>query len=403
MAEFFKMPKLGMDMSEGTIVKWLKIEGEPVQKGEPLAEIETDKSSVEVESLHSGILLKRYHEEGACLPCGTPLAAIGAVGEEAPTLSLAADKPTEAPEAPAAREAGTALGAPPAGMPEGGKIPASPRARRLAEKEGVPLADLTGTGPKGRIIEQDVRALLGRRETAPARGRRSTHIENIAPLSGIRKITAQRMCQSVSEMAQTTHRVDVDMVNLIDFRRQMNEYLEPEGLKISFVDLLVAVCARALIEHLEANASLRPDGLHTFNYANVGVAVDTPRGLMVPVIRDADSLSVREIALTGRELIDKARRGSLRPEEMSGGTFTVSNLGMYELDSFTAIVNPPETCILAVGRIMDRVVALDGQLAARPMMNLGLTYDHRVLDGAPAARFLQTIKGYIEHPARLLL
>lgn len=403
MAEFFKMPKLGMDMSEGTIVKWLKQEGEPVEKGEPLAEIETDKSTVEVESPGSGVLLRRYYAEGVCLPCGTPLAAIGAAGEEAPALPAgesgeeppaAQVQPAPACPDPAARSAG---------RPETGKIPASPRARRLAERESVPLAGLSGTGPRGRIVEQDVRAYLERQRTAPAAGQRRTRIENIAPLSGIRRITAQRMHQSVSEMAQTTHRVDVDMVNLTDFRRQMNEYLAPEGLKISYVDLLVAVCARALIEHPEANASLRPDGLHTFNYADVGVAVDTPRGLVVPVIRDADSLSVREIALAGRELIEKARRGALQPEEMRDGTFTISNLGMYELDSFTAIVNPPETGILAVGRIMDRVVALDGQPAVRPMMNLGFTYDHRVLDGAPAARFLQTVKGYIEHPARLLL
>lgn len=398
MAEFFKMPKLGMDMSEGTIVKWLKQEGEPVEKGEPLAEIETDKSTVEVESLSSGVLLKRYYAEGVCMPCGTPLAAIGAAGEEAPVLPAG-----ESGEEPPAAPVQPAPAAQSAGRPETGKIAVSPRARRLAEQESVPLAGLSGTGPRGRIIEQDVRAYLERQRTAPAAGQRRTHIENIAPLSGIRKITAQRMHQSVSEMAQTTHRVDADVANLTDFRRQMNEYLAPEGLKISYVDLLVVICARALIEHPEANASLRTDGLHTFNYANVGVAVDTPRGLVVPVIRDADSLSVREIALTGRELIEKARRGALQPEEMGGGTFTISNLGMYELDSFTAIVNPPETSILAVGRIMDRVVALNGQPAVRPMMNLGLTYDHRVLDGAPAARFLQTIKGYIEHPARLLL
>lgn len=402
MAEFFKMPKLGMDMSEGTIVKWLKQEGELVEKGEPLAEIETDKSTVEVESPSSGILLKHYYAEGICLPCGTPLAAVGAAGEEAPALPDGkSGGEGEAPAVPVQ----PALARPVqfAGQQETRRIPASPRARRLAEQESVPMAALSGTGPRGRIIEQDVRTYLERQRTASTAGQRRTHMENIAPLSGIRKITARRMHQSVSEMAQATHRVDVDMVNLIDFRRQMNEYLAPEGLKISYVDLLVAICARALIEHPEANASLRTDGLHTFNYANVGVAVDTPRGLVVPVIRDADSLPVREIALTGRELIEKARQGVLQPEEMSGGTFTISNLGMYELDSFTAIVNPPETSILAVGRIMDRVVVMDGQPAVRPMMNLGLTYDHQVLDGAPAARFLQAIKGYIEHPARLLL
>ena len=400
MAEFFQMPKLGMDMSEGSIVKWLKQRGDSVKRGEPLAEIETDKSTVEVESPVSGVLLRQYYEEGACLPCGTPLAAIGAAGEDAPELpcleregggEAAAPETRSAPQPESAAE------------PREGRLRVSPRARRLAEREGAELALILGTGPKGRIVEQDVRAYLKQRAAAPASGEGRTHMETIQPLSGIRKITAQRMHQSISEMAQTTHRVDVDMVELIDFRRQLNERLEPEGWKISFVDLLVAVCAKSLMEHPQANASLRPDGLHTFGYANVGVAVDTPRGLVVPVIRDADSLSLREIAKTSRGLIEKARQGTLGPEEMRGGTFTISNLGMYELDSFTAIVNPPETSILAVGRILDRVVALNGQAVVRPMMNLGLTYDHRVLDGAPAARFLQTIKGYIEHPACLLL
>lgn len=393
MAELFKMPKLGMDMDEGAIVKWLKKPGDAVEKGEPLAEIETDKSSVEVESPASGVLLVRYYEEGASLPCGTPLAAIGAAGEEAPP----APGVQTAEKAPAAPAVQPAPAAPPAEKNQ--RLLASPRARRLAEKEGAELSAISGTGPKGRIVEQDVRAYLERRQAAPARA----CLETITPLTGIRRITAERMHQSVSEMAQTTHRVDADMSCLMEFRRQLNEYLAPEGLKLSFVDLLTAICARALMEHPQANASLRPDGLHTFHYANVGVAVDTPRGLVVPVIRGADSLSLRAIAQTSRELIDRARRGALRPEEMSGGTFTISNLGMYELDSFTAIVNPPETSILAVGRILDRVVAVDGQAVVRPMMNLGLTYDHRVLDGAPAARFLQAIKGYIEHPARLLL
>ena len=204
-------------------------------------------------------------------------------------------------------------------------------------------------------------------------------------------------------MAQTNTRMDVDMTNLISFRGQMNARLEGKGIKISFMDLLVAACARALIDHPQANASLRPDGIHYRNFASIGVAVDTERGLVVPVIQDADILSLEDISARSRALIDKARVGALTPDEMKGGSFTISNLGMFEVDSFTAIVNPPETCILAVGRIADRPVAENGQLVIRPMMNLCLSYDHRVIDGAPSARFLQSIKHYLENPVWLLM
>ena len=406
MAEFFTMPKLGMDMSEGTIVKWLKQPGDPVEKGEALAEIETDKSNVEVESPASGVVLKLYHQEGDCLPCGTALAAIGQSGEAPPELSGATarvDAPSPAaPSAPPLAVPQQAAAPSPAPATPGGRLRVSPRARRLAERNQVDLALLAGSGPGGRIVEQDVRTYLAgtaARTAAPLPGPRET----VTLLTGVRKITAARMRQSLSEMAQTSHRVDVDMTRMMDLRQQLNEHLAPQGVKISFVDLLVAVCARALTEHPQANASLREDGLHTMHYVNIGIAADTPRGLLVPVIRDVQDLTLTQIAQQSRQLIQKAREGTLRPEEMQSGTFTISNLGMYEIDSFTAIVNPPETCILAVSRILDKVVPVDGQICVRPMMNLSLTYDHRVLDGAPAARFLQTIKGYIEHPARLLL
>jgi pyruvate dehydrogenase E2 component (dihydrolipoamide acetyltransferase) len=197
--------------------------------------------------------------------------------------------------------------------------------------------------------------------------------------------------------------MDVDMTYMISFRNQINQRLAKEGIKVSYVDLLVAVCAKALVEHPQANAEWADDGIHYKNYANIGVAVDSEKGLVVPVVRDADILSIPEISKESRRLIDKARTGALRPDDMKGGTFTISNLGMFEVDSFTAIVNPPETCILAVGRIADRAVVVDGQIVARPMMNLCLSYDHRIIDGAPAARFLQAVKHYIENLVWLLL
>lgn len=398
---FFLMPKLGMDMEEGTIVKWLKAEGDEVKKGEPFAEIETDKSTVEVEALSSGVVLKLYYPEGETLACGKPIAAIGEKGQQAPELTAAAPAPVveEKAAAPVQKTAEPVQAA----RPSSGKLRVTPRARRLAQKNNIDLQMVAGTGPSGRIVEQDVRDFMekggGKAATAPVRIPKDT----VVPLAGVRKVTAKRMRESLSEMAQTNTRMDVDMTNMMSFRKQMNVRLEKEGIKVSFLDLLVAVCAKALIEHPQANVSLQSDGIHYKNYANIGIAVDSEKGLVVPVIKDADVLSIPEISKASKAMVDKARKGALKPDDMRGGTFTISNLGMFEVDSFTAIVNPPETCILAVGRIADRPVVENGQIVIRPMMNLCLSYDHRVIDGAPSARFLQTVKHYIENPVWLLM
>lgn len=405
---FFLMPKLGMDMEEGTIVKWLKAEGDAIQKGEAFAEIETDKSTVTVESARGGVVLKLYYPEGTTLDCGKPIAAIGEAGQQAPDLNATAPAPAAVPaqpvqDAPQVAAPAAVPTAAPVARPADGKVRATPRARRLAQKNGLDLSLVPGSGPNGRIVEHDVRVFMenggGRTYAAPVRVPQDT----VVPLSGVRKITANRMHQSVSEMAQTNTRMDVDMTNMMSLRKQMNARLEKEGVKISFLDLLVAACAKALVENPQANASLMPDGIHYKNYANVGIAVDSEKGLVVPVIKDADVLSIVDISKNSRAMIEKARKGALKPDDMKGGTFTISNLGMFEVDSFTAIVNPPETCILAVGRIADRAVVENGQIVIRPMMNLCLSYDHRVIDGAPSARFLQCIKHYIENPVWLLM
>lgn len=411
-AELFLMPKLGMDMEEGAIAKWLKAEGDTVEKGEPIAEIETDKSTVEVESPASGTVLKLLIAEGDEVPCGTPAAAIGEPGMTIPAAAAPASKAPEAvstpaptaqqPAAPAPRPAAAAAAKPvSAAVVNTGRIRVSPRARRLAEKNGVDLRCVPGSSFGGRIVEQDVRDFMAR----PAAAQRVVRVpeETVTPLAGIRKVVAKRMSQSLSEMAQTNTRMDVDMTNMIAFRSQLNAKYAADGVKVSFVDLLIAACSKALLAHPDANASLLPDGIHRRNFVNVGVAVDTERGLVVPVLKDADILSIADISRQNRALIDKARTSALTPDDMSGGTFTISNLGMYEVDSFTAIVNPPETCILAVSRTVDRPVVVNGQIVIRPMMNLCLSYDHRVLDGAPAARFLQEIKHNIENPVWLLL
>ncbi len=427
MAELFLMPKLGMDMEEGTIIRWLKAEGDAVKKGEALAEIETDKSTVEVESPAEGKVLKLYYEEGTEKPCGTPIAVIGQPGEEIPepadkdvkpaviektgpaapagTSSAAAVK-SAAPvfAAPPAAPAGPAVSAPPAAeLTPGGRIRSTPRARRLAELNAVPLAAVKGSGSEGRILEADVRRFMESGMSAIVARPRRMAAETLQPASKIRKVTARRMFQSLSSTAQTNHKVDVKMANLLSFREQINKKYEAQGVKISIMDLLTAVCAKALIENPQANAYWSPDGIRFHNYANVGIAVDTPNGLVVPVVKEADVMSLPEIAAASKELIAKARDGRLQPDDMSGGTFTISNLGMLGIDSFTAILNPPETCILAVGRMSDKVVAEKGQIVIRPMMNLCLTYDHQIIDGADAARFLKTIRDLIENPAWLLL
>lgn len=403
---FFCMPKLGMDMEEGIVAAWLKTEGDTVEKGEALAEIETDKSCVEVESPLSGVILKLYSPEGEAVPCGTPIAAIGPAGTVAPETPVIADQPTEAAPAESAPvEAVTVTHSAPttggiAARTPGGRIKASPRARRLANEKGVDLSALVGTGFDDRIVEQDVLTYL---DTAVLSSAVRVAKETVVPLTGVRKVTARRMRQSLSGSAQTNHRVDVDVSNLMAFRKQVNAKLEKEGVKVSIVDILSLCCARALIEHPMANSALMEDGLHMHNYANIGIACDTPKGLLVPVVKDVDILTLPQLAKASKAVINKARNGELRPGDMSGGTFTISNLGMYEIDSFTAVLNPPETCILAVGRIADRVVAENGQMVIRPMMTLCLTYDHQVLDGAPAAAFLQTIKHYIENPVWLVI
>ena len=396
---FFCMPKLGMDMEEGVVGAWRKAEGETVQKGEILAEIESDKAMVEVEAPKSGTLLKIFCQEGDAVPCGTPIAFIGQPGEAVPDPSAPVAAPAPVEAAPAAQ---APVAAPVAAKRDDGRIIASPRARRAAANGEVDLSAVAGTGENGRIVEQDVLDYIASGAARPTAKTRVAKDE-IVPIAGMRKVIASRMRNSLQEMAQTNTRMDVDMSNMIAFRKQMNDRLAAQGIKVSYVDLLVAACAKALIENPEANCSWEADGIHFKNYANIGIAVDSKKGLVVPVVKDADILSIPEISKASRALINKARDGALKPDDMKGGTFTISNLGMFEVDSFTAIVNPPETCILAVGRIADRAVVVDGQIVARPMMNLCLSYDHRAIDGAPSARFLQCVKHYLENPVWLLL
>lgn len=391
------MPKLGMDMEAGTLLHWAKQVGESVKKGEVLAQIETDKSVMDLEAPLTGTVLKLYCGEGEQIPVGQMIAFIGELGMEPPERSISEqaspmpDRKTESPSS--ARETPVHTG-------NRKKLRASPRARKLAEKHQLPLEQILPSGPSGRIVERDVRAFL---QAHPGTARERQRGETVKPLAGIRKVIAARMHQSLNEMAQANHRMDVDMTNMKLLRGQINRSDGFSNAPISLLDLISLSCVRALVDCPFANISLMEDGIHYKEYVNIGIAVDTERGLVVPVIHDADLLTLQDFHAKSVQLIEKARHGALKPDEMNGGTFTVSNLGMFGIDSFTAIINPPESCILAVGRISDRPVVVEGNVEVRPIMTMSLTYDHRILDGAPAARLLQRIQFYMENPALLLL
>ena len=395
------MPKLGMDMVEGQLLRWLKEVGSPVQKGDMVAQIETDKSAMELESPYEGILLKTYCGEGDTVLVGQPLAFIGAAGSEIPVILTDTGRVAEA--TPLAADYVSPAADPEASLSGTGRLRVSPRARRLARQSGVDLRLVSPSGSSGRIMERDVRAFLnanaGRPVAAPFHKRKET----VTTLAGIRKVIATRMHQSLSEMAQANHRMDADMINLSALRRQLNQSEYFSKSKVTFLDLVALACTRALTDCPFANVSLMPDGIHARNYVNLGIAVDTPRGLVVPVIHDADTMDLFALHAASAQMIEKARSNTLKPDDMRGGTFTISNLGMFGIDSFTAIINPPESCILAIGRIADRPVVVDKSVEVRPIMTLSLTYDHRVLDGAPAAKLLQRIQFYLENPAVLLL
>ncbi len=386
------MPKQGLQMTEGIITSWLVKEGDEVKEGDPLFEMETDKLSITIDSSATGTVLKLLYEEGDMVPVAETIAYIGPKGTDI-------DAALNGAAAPAAEAA-------PA---EGGRIFASPRARMAAEEKGVSLSDVTASGPDGLIIERDV---LNAKpapkaapvaEVAPAPAAAAPVVdearETVIPLKGMRKIIAQRMHDSLSELAQANHRMEVDMTECVHMREQ----LKAQGVKVSYNDFVIRCVAKALTEFPMMNSSMTDTAIIQKHYVNVGMAVATDTGLLVPVIRDADRLGLCEISAKSKDLGKRTKEGGLNPDELTGGTFTVTNLGMFGVDSFTAIVNAPEAGILAVGQMKKRPVVLaDDSIAVRPMMWLSLTYDHRIVDGAPAAQFLARVKALLEAPALLL-
>jgi pyruvate dehydrogenase E2 component (dihydrolipoamide acetyltransferase) len=413
-----KVPRLGQGMESATVVRWLKAEGDEVAKGEPLYEVDTEKVTQEVEAEAAGVLLKIVVEEGE-QAVGTTIAYIGEAGEQmaestdadsagddgAPT---SAEKAAEAPAREPEREQGRRAAAEEAGATNGrsldtseGRVKASPLARRIARERGIEIAALSGTGPDGRIVAEDVeRAAAGAETSRPLvfSGTQGAEPER-RELTKIRKTIARRLTAAwEAPVFQLT--VDVDMTRANELLEQLRA-LNPD-VRITHTDILTKVCAAALMRHRDVNAQYTGDELLIFPTANVGIAVAAPSGLIVPVVPGADRLSVTEIAGVRGDLVQRARDGKLQAADLDNGTFTISNLGMYGIDQFIAVLNPPQAAILAVGQAKEQVVARDGELAILPIMTATLTCDHRAVDGAEGADFLRTLKSYLEEPGLAL-
>lgn len=429
MAETIRMPKLGFDMAEGTLVRWLKKEGETVAKGEVLAEIETDKATVEVESSVSGVVHKLLVDEGVVVPVNTPIALIGQPGEvvdEAPAagpqLSTAGQPATAGAQSAGlavSDRAPTPLVEAPA-SPVAGSIKASPLAKRMARERGLDLSRVQGTGPGGRIVRRDIERVL-REQTSvsvepvevigqPAVASVQPPIASIqppresetVPLTRLRQAIARRMSEAKSSVPHfyVTHEYRMDA--LMALRAQINGYL-PENEKLSVNDFIIRAVALALREFPNLNASFASDRVVRHGAVNIGVAVAVEGGLLTVVCKDADQKSLRQISAEVKRMAAGAREGRVRPEDIEGSTFSISNLGMFDVENFAAIINPPEAAILAVGSARQVPVVEDGQIKIGWRMKATLSVDHRVSDGAEAAQFLQALAKYLEEPLRLLM
>ncbi|HET8853490.1 MAG TPA: dihydrolipoamide acetyltransferase family protein [Ktedonobacteraceae bacterium] len=455
-----EMPKMGDTMEEGKILRWIKKEGDPVKKGESLAEVETDKVNIEIEAFAGGVLRKILVTEGASAPVGATIAFIGTpdeplpedaggrpgtvreqdgVGLPAPQAGSLSPRQDSRFIAPAGRgkEAWGASGADAVQFANGintahtghtlaspassqDRIFISPLARRIAQDNQLDYRQIRGTGPNGRIIKLDIEAVLtqGKQavqpptvapepelvaEPAPVAIDRDEVVE--IPLTAMRRTIAKRLSQSMQTAPHFYVTSVIDTGKLAALRQEINAYAarEPTPVKVSFNDLIIKAVARALVHMPQVNVSFAEDRILQKKQVHIGVAVALDQGLIVPVLRNADQRGILDIARETQRLAEVARSGKLRPEEFSGGTFTVSNLGMFDVESFTAVINPPESAILAVGSIMPTPVVVDGQVVVRDRMKVTLSSDHRAIDGATAARFLQEVKRLLEEPLGVLL
>jgi pyruvate dehydrogenase E2 component (dihydrolipoamide acetyltransferase) len=420
------MEALSPTMEEGRLVKWLKAEGDAVKSGEPLAEVETDKAIMELVARGDGVLRKRMLDEGATTPVGTIIAVIAAPGEDIGALVAAAPAPpaggpppttegtarkpdprdqTASPGVAPAPTPAVAPAAPAAAPPSppAGRLRSSPLARRLAAERGLDLGAIGGSGPGGRIIKRDVEAApaAGLTPAAGALPRPTTPSEDFrdVPLTQIRKTIARRLAESIGPVPTFYLTAEFDLERAAEMRSAMAQL--GDAYKVSFNDIVLKAVATALAEHPECNAHWLGDRIRYFTRVHLGMAVAVEDGLITPVIFDADRKGLRDIAAEARELAARARDRKLKPEEYTGSTFSVSNLGMFGIDQFTAIINPPECGILAVGGLESRPVVVDGTIVVRRRLRVTMSCDHRVIDGATGAKFLQTLRRLLEVPLLL--
>jgi pyruvate dehydrogenase E2 component (dihydrolipoamide acetyltransferase) len=397
MAARVQMPQLGATMTEGRLVKWLAAEGQQVRKGQPIAEIETDKIVAEVEAPEDGVLARTIAKPDDLVEVTGLLGWIAAPGE---TISREpeGEQPLQ-PEPPGvALRPALAESMRPSRV--GRRVRASPRGRRLARENRIDLRQVTGTGPGGRITGQDVEAYIEALTEPPIASSPEPAAHRVVPLSGVRGLIAQRMADSARTSAAVTLFAEADATLLVRLRAQLGEALESP---LGYDEFIIKIAAHALGEVPYMNARLTEEGRHELGEIHVGFAVATKRGLLVPVIRNADQKGLELIAREFRELVSRARGGRLSPDDLSGGTFTITNLGMYDVQHFTPIINLPECAILGIGQIAPRPAVVDGRVVARDRVALSLTFDHRLVDGAPAARFLQRMVQLVEEPRLLLV
>ena len=447
MATELTMPQMGYDMQEGTVVRWLKAEGAEVKKGEPIAEIETDKAVVEFQSYAEGLLRRILVQEGGTVPVGQAIAIVGEEGEEIvvpePASGTASGpasgateepvpKPSEPPSSPVAATPSSDGALPSEPSPEDaplgevGRVRASPVARKIAGERGIDLAQVVGTGPGGRITREDVEgyqpptvipvsaAEVSETEVAaiePAASGATAAAATTAaalpggkvPLSRMRQQIARVTVRSKSEAPHFYVTTDVDMTQAMEMRRQINGSPEFEGARVSVNDLILHACVGALKKHPKFNATYTPDGIEMHEHINIGVAIAEEGGLIVPAIMDAHTMSLKELAIASRSLAERAKGGTITADEYTGGTISVSNLGMFDVTGFTAIIHPPQSAVIAVGTVTKKPVVRQDRIEIADVMTTTLSADHRIVDGAEGALFLGEIKSILENPFQLLV
>jgi pyruvate dehydrogenase E2 component (dihydrolipoamide acetyltransferase) len=444
------MPKLSPTMEEGQLSRWLKKEGDKVSMGEPLAEIDTDKATMEMQALGNGVLRKIFIQEGESAPLGQLIAIIGEPDEDISSIATPAPASTTAkPDAPVAdaapktdepvaeekeeaaepKPAKPAETEPPAGgngrqapapvaQAAAGRMIVSPLAARMAAESGIDLRSVSGSGPGGRIIKRDVEGLISQGSPAPSAATKQTHLRAVTspvqkaaiaaasayrdePASEMRRTIAKRLVTSLGPVPHFFLTTEIEMDRAAEMRSGINA-LDPE-LKISVNDIIIKVAAAALLQHPQVNASFQDKVVRYYEHADIGVAVAIEDGLITPIVRAADQKSLSEIASEVRELAGRARERKLKPEEFMGASFSISNLGMFGIDEFTAVINPPEGAILAIGAMSPQPVVRDNEVVVRQMMRVTMSCDHRVIDGATGAKFLQTFKKILENPLFLVV